>query len=317
MSRVSPTSTASSPAGKGPSISDSTTKTPGRAGGAGGTDLARSAAAVFAGVLLCFSSASAVAATTAGADSAQATLRVETKPTGLVVVIDGTEAGHAPLVLRLFAKTVRVRAVPGDPRLFSLAPVERTVALVPGATVEVTLDLRPPISLASVPEAASVFLGSGSYEAPDSLAGQTPLSILPSVLDPAFVRLSSPAYADTTLRGDALVAAAAGGAAFVRMRQISPILPGKSSSHPTPLYRRGWFQWSLIGIGAALSVSSIVFHNEADTWYERYLGSSDPEQIPYYYDQANQYDHLATVSLAVGQISLLGGLLLLITNPSH
>jgi hypothetical protein len=250
-------------------------------------------------------------------DTASATLRVETLPSGLTVLLDGAEIGRAPLTLRVPAGKHRVAALPVDPREFSLATGERWVALATDATVEVTLDLRSPVILRSDPEPASVFLQTEVSAPADSPAGQTPLTLLPSKLEWRWVRFSHPAFADTTLPGDALVhAAGADGTVRVALRQIAPLSGVSVHARSKPVYRRSWFQWTLLGLGAALSASAIVFHNEADDWYQKYLDSSNSHEITNAYDQATHYDHLASLSLVSGQVLLVGGIYLLITNPS-
>jgi hypothetical protein len=280
-----------------------------RTGGPGSVRIAPAAAATIAALF-----ALAPAGARADADSTHATLRVETVPPGLTVFVDGREAGRSPVTTSLPARTVRVRAVPADPRVFSLGPTEKWVSLTPGGTSTVTLDLRPPFTLQSVPSPASVFLGSLESGAADSLLGTTPIPLLPSLLEPALVRLSSAAYADTTIRGDSLIARAAGGSVRIDLRRVAPF-GSEKSARSAPIYRRSWFPWSLIGLGAALSIASVFLHQEADDWYDQYLESSDPQEISESYDQAAHYDDLATASLVAGQAALLGGLYLIITNP--
>jgi hypothetical protein len=85
-------------------------------------------------------------------------------------------------------------------------------------------------------------------------------------------------------------------------------------SHGRPIYRKGWFQWSLITIGAALSGAAVALHHQGDDAYDLYLKSSDVSEIPDLYDEAVRYDRWAAASLAVGQVCFVGGLILLATG---
>ena len=85
----------------------------------------------------------------------------------------------------------------------------------------------------------------------------------------------------------------------------------------TPLLRRRWLQWSLVGVGAALSGAAIAFHHQGDIWYDRYLASSDVQEIPGLYDHAVRSDRRAAFSLGTGQVCLVGALVLLLTGQSR
>jgi hypothetical protein len=76
-------------------------------------------------------------------------------------------------------------------------------------------------------------------------------------------------------------------------------------------------QWSLVGVGAALSGASVAFHRQGDEWYERYLASSNVDEIPDLYDHAVRYDRYAAFSLGSGQVCLIGGLILLLSGQSR
>ena len=150
---------------------------------------------------------------------------------------------------------------------------------------------------------------------PDSLLGETPLRVRPSVIEPVRLRFARPGYADTTLFGASFLGDSAA-VSGVRLRSgPSLALPPASEAAGAPIYRKGWFQWTLIGIGAALSGAAIVFHHQGDQAYDEYLRSSNVSEIPGLYDDAVRYDRWAAVSLGVGQAALLvGGFVLLVTG---
>ena len=233
------------------------------------------------------------------------------------MLVDGVSVGRSPVgPLQLPAKTVRVHVVAPDPRLFNSARDAAEVILHAGAGTSLYFDLRPLLVLRSEPEPAAITLV-GRVSGPDSLLGETPLQIPPGLLEGASVRFQKEGFADTTIAGTTI--AVTGSAS-----EPVPLRPsGATSSHGKPqrgkhsFYERRWFHWTLVGVGAALSGAAVVFHHEGDTWYDRYLASSDVRKIPDLYDQAVHYDHLAALSFGVGQAALIGGLALILTGQSR
>ncbi len=265
-------------------------------------------------------SAAAAPADSAVADSvpaARALLRIETQPSGLEVWVDGDPVGRSPVgPLDLPAKTVRVRVVAPDPRQFNLARDVAEVTLQPGGEATVYLDVRPSVTLRSDPEPAWVFLTGRPLGAPDSLLGETPLSVRHAVIETSQIRFHREAFADTTLPGS-LFAGEAGHPPRVSLRPTGHGSPALGPAPKPTLFRKKWFQWTLVGVGAALSGAAVILHDRGDLWYERYLESSDVDEIPGLYDRATHYDRLAAVSLGVGQVSLIGGIILLLTGQSE
>jgi hypothetical protein len=232
-------------------------------------------------------------------------------------MVDGAYVGRSPIDSLAFPpKAVDVRVLGPDLRRFDGTRDEARVSLKAGATVTVFLDVRPSILLRSEPEPASVILTNRPGDLPDSLLGETPLSVTPASMEGAELRFALETFADTVLSAATLVDSAGGGVR-VALRRSSTPLPTLGPASRTPLYRRGWFRWSLVGVGAALSGAAVVFHNQGDDWYDRYLASSDVRKIPDLYDRAVRNDHLAVFSVATGQICLIGGLVLLLTGQSR
>jgi PEGA domain-containing protein len=243
-----------------------------------------------------------------------ATIRVETQPSGLQVDIDGAPVGRTPLgPLAVPPGTHRVRATPADPRRFGVPVGDTVVTLAVGSEVTVRIDMRPPVVLRTNPEPALVTL-TRRPAAADSLLGSTPLSIRPSVIETSFLRFTRESFADTVVAGAAFLAS---DPLLVPLRQISALRSPSASKGRTPILRKRWFQWSLIGIGAVLTGAAAVWHNEADRAYEEYLDSSNVEEIPGLYDRTIDYDRRATASFIVGQASMITGALLLLTGQSH
>ncbi|MGE5175355.1 MAG: hypothetical protein ACM3JJ_03190 [Hyphomicrobiales bacterium] len=254
----------------------------------------------------------------ARADSATATLRVETLPPGLLVLIDGVKAGRSPVgPLWVAAKPIRVQAIPEDPRVFDTGRDAAIVTPAPGDARTVVLDLRPSVLLRSDPEPASIWSragGSAGGGAPgDSLVGVTPLSLRPGWLERRALRLEAPEHADTTVAGTELLelASADAGPVTVSLRRVAPHLPPPPPRAP-PLLKKRWVSIAVIGVGAALTGSAALLRKEADRWYARYETSSDPDRIPYYYDRTTHFDRLAGTSLGTGQVLLTTGLFLLV-----
>ncbi|HKQ18970.1 MAG TPA: hypothetical protein VJW75_04420 [Candidatus Eisenbacteria bacterium] len=254
----------------------------------------------------------------AGPDSAFASLRVETLPPGLLVVIDGVRVGRAPVgPLWLPAKRVLVQALSPDPRRFEPGRDGATVTLTRGRDTTIVIDLRPSVLLRSVPEPASVALVHPVSHRLEAPAAQTPIRLLPAALSGRAIRLEATAHADTTLSDEALLALATAGdgVATIALRRVAPDpLPTVKRK---PIWRRTWVRLSLIGIGAALTGSAAILRREGDRWYERYQASSDPDVIPVYFDKTVHYDRLASASLGTGQVAITLGLLLLVTESAR
>ena len=238
-----------------------------------------------------------------------ATLRVETRPPGLVIELNGESVGRSPTgPLSVPPGTHRVRALPEDPRRFGTPALDRAVTLLAGSEFTLRLDLRPPVVLRTEPEPAHVMLT--GRQAPDSLLGSTPLTIPPSVIEPYGLRFAREAFADTTVAGAAFLAG--GDPLRIPLRRIAAAPVRADSGERVPLLRKRWVQWSLVGIGAVLTGAAAVWHNEADRTYDEYLASSNVEEIPGLYDRTIDLDHRATASFIAGQAFLItGGILLL------
>ena len=267
------------------------------------------------------SAAMPVDSTAAPVDTAAAaptgTLRVETVPPGLRVFVDGVEVGRSPIdSLRLPVKTVLVRAVASDPRRFDPVRDAVPVTLRVGSTVTVFLDLRPSVLLRSDPEPAFVLLVGRPVDLADSLLGETPLSVKPAWIEGAALRFERESFADTVLLSSAFLDPAQS-PPRVALRRSGILPPPLGPASRRPLLRKRWVEWTLVGVGAALSGAAIAFHRQGDEWYDRYLASSSVKEIPDLYDRAVRYDHYSAVSLGAGQVSFIGGLLLLLSGQSR
>jgi len=212
------------------------------------------------------------------------------------------------------AKTVRVRALRDDPRAFDSVSDETQAVIRPGATTRVFLDLRQSVMLRTAPEPARVYRVTGS--ARDSLLGETPLSLVPALLDGNRFRIEARDHADSVLAGESLLALErSGGGAEVSLRRIAETLPPRPAK--VPLHRKRWVQWGLVGVGAVLTGAAAVLRREGDDWYDRYLESSDRRVLDTYFDRAVRYDHLSLASLGVGQVLFTGGLVLLVSGSGR
>lgn len=252
----------------------------------------------------------------AGPDSAFASLRVETLPPGLLVLVDGVRVGRAPVgPLWLPAKRVLVQALPLDPRRFDAGRDGAVLTLTRGRDTTIVLDLRPSVLVRSVPEPALVALLHPVSHRAEADAGETPIRLLPSALSGHAIRLEAPEHADTTFSDEALIALATAGdgVATIALRRVAPD-PGPTIAKRKPIWRRTWVRLSLIGIGAALTGSAAILRREGDRWYDRYMASSDPDAIPGYFDKTVRYDRLASASLGAGQVAITLGLFLLVTE---
>ncbi len=247
-------------------------------------------------------------------DTALSWLKVETLPPGLSVLVDGEPVGRSPLdSIPLPAGTVHVRVLRDDVRRFDRERDETTVSLRPGRGASAFFDLRPPIALESAPQGAEVSALEDVLPEQPSEIGETPLWLPPAFLGGRSFRFHLPGYSDSTLAGQQILAAAASrGTALVVLRRTAPLLPERVRG--TPLLRRRWVQWGLVGLGAGLTGASALLKHEGDRWYDRYLESSDRRVLDTYFDRAVRYDRLSLVSLGLGQALFTGGLVLLVSG---
>ena len=272
------------------------------------------ASAVLAAVAL-FATSPARAQTSSPAIPDSATLHVETLPPGLEIWIDGSLAGRSPLTLSLPAGHVRIRAVSEDPSRYGTAPDRAEVLLKPGGSETVRFDLRPPAIIRSRPESATIVRLRGWAGTLDSLLGETPLTVAPSAIESDSLRLRLSGYADTTMAGLRFLATPESSEP-VALRRLA-VQPEPPRTPGTPLLKKRWFQWALVGVGSALCASAVVLREKGDDSYAKYLASSDRDEIPGLYDETVRYDRMAAVSLVSGQILLVGGIVLLVTGPSR
>jgi len=250
------------------------------------------------------------------APDTSAVLVVETRPSGLEVLVDGVSIGRSPLgPLHFAAKTVHVRVLPADPRGFNPAQTTADVVLHAGARATAYFDLRPTVIVRSDPEPATLALVVRASGA-DSLLGETPLAIPPALLDDGSLRFQRGGYADTTISGGAFLAESGPPRVALRIQSTGPKPHAATVSHKAAFYKKPWFHWTMIGTGLALSGAAAALHHKADDTYGQYLASTDVEEIPGLYDQAVHYDHLAALSFGVGQVSLIGGVVLILTSQA-
>lgn len=249
-------------------------------------------------------------------DSAIATLRVETLPPGLTVLVDGVRVGRSPIgPIWVQAKPVQVQAISDDPRRFEATRDTLLLVPRPGQALQATIDLRPSVLIRTTPEPARIFIAGAGAGRADSLIGQTPFRLPPRRLERRTLVFEAAEHADSSISGESILAlASAGRPVSITLRRVAPTIEPEAGRRS--VFRRKWFQLALIGIGAALSGTSAALRSEADTWYDRYLESSDPDEISRLYDQTVHYDRLAGESLVAGQVLLTAGIFLLVTTDS-
>jgi hypothetical protein len=236
-----------------------------------------------------------------------AMLGVVTRPEGLQVYVDGEFFGWSPIEpVEHPARAIHVRVFPTDPRRFGSGLDAMDVTLVRGTSTTLFFDLRPSIQIESEPTGAIATVTDRA--AGDSLLGPTPVSVPPGIVEGAAVRFSAPAHADTVIAGTTL--AEGDGFAHVELRRVVWTSPGPTPK--TPIFKKAWVRWTMVGVGAALSVSAIPLHQKADDYYDQYLSSSNADEIPYLYDQTRKYDRLAGGALVVGQTLLVSGIVMLL-----
>ena len=259
----------------------------------------------------------ALAAGTAFASEppAPAWVGVETVPSGVLIWINGVDAGPSPVApIEVPSGASVIRAFRGDPRRFQPVADGATADVAPGETLVVRLDLRDPILLRSDPEPARVTLIPSRPSAPDIEAGETPLRLEPKRLEGWRVRVGARGYADSVFAGRALIARAeeVGGSVAVPLRSLG--LPPPAPPPGPSLLGKRWLHWTLIGVGAALSGGAAALRHQGDRAYEQYLDATRPADIERLYDRTVHYDRLSSVALGVGQLALTSGLYLYVAG---
>jgi hypothetical protein len=151
----------------------------------------------------------------------------------------------------------------------------------------------------------------------ESLLGTTPIRLPPALLESNSVRFATSGYADSVVLGTWLLAQTAGGLvnATVTLRPLD--LPKPAPPPSPPLFKRRWFAWTMVGVGALLTGGAVVLRDEADRSYERYLDASDPREIEEEYDRTIQYDRYAAGALGGGQGLFITGIILLVTGTAR
>jgi hypothetical protein len=241
-------------------------------------------------------------------------LTVETRPSGLRVTIRGVDAGSSPLgPVTIPSGRVTVRAFPRDSLRFDPAVDGVTLDAAPGETVRVMLDLRPHPLLRSRPESA-VSLLNVRESGRDSVLGETPLRLAPSVLEGHDFRFDAHGFADSVVAGAWLLDAAGGGTGSVTLTLRSLNLPPPLPPPGPSIFGRRWLQWGLVGVGALLTGGAAVLRHERDRAYDRYLQASDPRVIEREYDRTVRYDRWSAATLGTGQVMFTAGLFLLISG---
>jgi hypothetical protein len=243
-------------------------------------------------------------------------ISVITKPPGLRVRIGEQEAGSSPIEgFPLDSGLVKVTAFPLEPRLFESATAESVVAARPGESIHLEFDLRPNAVVQSLP-ISLVSRVSWEESRPDSFLGSTPIRLPIALLETNSIRLTASGFADSIVLGPKLLAQTGEGArkANIVLRPVA-LSPTAAPSSP-PLFKRKWFAWTLVGVGALVTGGAVVLRDEADRSYERYLDATDPQVIEEAYDRTIQYDRYAAGALGGGQVLFSTGLLLLITGTA-
>jgi len=227
------------------------------------------------------------------------------------------EVGRSPVEpLRVASGRVTVRAFPEDARLFEPNRDNFVADAAPGETIRVEFDLRPHSVLQSVPVSTLSRVSWNETQA-ESLLGSTPIRLPPALLESNSFRFAAGGYADSVVNGSLLLAQTAGGLvnASVTLRSLNLPKPG---APPSPsLFKRKWFAWTMVGVGALLTGGAVVLRDEADRSYERYLDASDPRVIEEEYDRTIEYDRYAAGALGGGQGLFVLGILLLVTGTAR
>ena len=256
----------------------------------------------------------AAAASVPAPDSAW--VAVTTKPPGLRVRIGDAEAGASPVEpFRVPAGRVTVRGFPEDPRLFEPNRDEVAVDAAPGETIRVEFDLRPHSVVQSVP-VSTVSRVSWNESLADSLLGSTPIRLPPALLERNSLRFAASGHADSVILGTLLLAQTSGGLvkASVTLRPLD--LPKPAPPPSSSIFKRKWFAWTMVGVGALLTGGAVVLRDEADRSYERYLDASDPRVIEDEYDRTLRYDRYAAGAIGGGQFLFVTGIILLVTGTA-
>lgn len=184
-----------------------------------------------------------------------------------------------------------------------------TFDAAPGDTVLVRLG--QPL-LQSSPAGARVLLDGTEL-------GVTPLRLDPTRLPGRRLLLEEPGYLRISLGGDSLLArAAAGGGARVELVPLNPT-PFPAMVAPDRVAFVDRHRTLLLFGSAALLAGGVAaglgFKNEADSHFEEYERTGNPDRQRELFDRAQRYDRLSLVGWALGEVGFVSAFLLLIRQP--
>ncbi len=224
-------------------------------------------------------------------------LKVETEHRNLVVVIDGIQVGTTPLSQQaLRPGTHRVRISHPDYGSWLAHDWASDVEILPGQTRMLSVVFDRYVAINSQPYNATVFVGGSEM-------GKTPCYLKIKDNETLIVTLSTVGYSDSTF------AVTSKADQSYRITLVPDNVPAANLNldffEPRNKKNRKSTFWLTAGLTAASSALAFYLRDKADSKYDRYLRTGEPNAMKKYYNEARKYDKFAGAAFATFQVSFV------------
>jgi hypothetical protein len=233
--------------------------------------------------------------------SPNAVISVESKQSGMPVIVDGKDVGFTPLhhwSLPPGKHEIAVRR--SQPESWLDFDWVETCSLAAGDTLYLVAKFQKGYSISSTPFGAEVYVNG-------VLQGTTPLVLRLPGEETAHVELRKTGYQSAPLH----VGKPAEGIAPTRLYAVTlkpetdlTMMPEvEKSSRRLHLSRNRRISLAAAGLSLASGVAAILLKDKADHFYEQYLTASLPENREMYYQRTKDYDRYSGIATAVFEAS--------------
>lgn len=223
-----------------------------------------------------------------------ARLILRSEPAGLDAWAGGRYLGRTPLERPLPAGEIRLLlAYPGD-SLYHPPAADTTVVLEDGTIHEVDLAIGRAVTVRSIPYGLAVYQG-------DRRLGLTPFQWMLIPDQREGLRLETP-FGPVPIPGDSLLLS--GSWEWRTRGDIFGVRPARSSG--------GWRKIGrtlMPGAAVAFAAAGIMVERSADSAYDRYRRTGDPDAIRRHYDDATARDRWAAALWVGAEASIAAAIL--------
>ncbi len=239
----------------------------------------------------------------------EARLEVNAELSGLNVFLDQKKIGQTPL------KDFPISL--GEHELIVTSPFwpawdkpnfRITFVAVAGEKHQFFAHFLERILVNSIPHGAQVYLDG-------QLIGETPTTCLKDTSRQQLIVLKKEGYEPFTVR----LAELAKPAIVIRLHEDAEWAQAQEkakSEKEKQLKRRRRLMAASLGVAAVAGLATIHFHSQGNEEYSRYLSTAVPKQMELHYDQAQEYDRIASLTYALFEAGfILTGYYFLTSRP--